>query len=319
MLAHQAFTYCPDDAFITYRYSRNLIEGYGAVFNPGASERVEGFSCPLFMLIAAVLMKLPLGIEMIFRAKFFGIVCGLLTLRVVQKLCQQLELPHWVLCAAPIVVAAHPSLSISCIDGMETVFGALLATSPRSGRFAPFRPNPPTPVRRFTQACFSRVALLHAPEGLLMGLFSLVALLVFRRGKVGRDGLRFALSFLAPVVVYFLFRRVYYWPLVTKYLLCEGRTARRRPDQRVALSPANVFSHDQRKPHHGGGRVFLVATGDFWWGWRPHQAVSCTRLALDIAGSGDFRDSLRWGLDGRLAIYGGRYAYRDGAGTDRIS
>ena len=37
-----------DDAFISFRYVRNLLEGHGLVFNPG--ERVEGYSnfwsCP---------------------------------------------------------------------------------------------------------------------------------------------------------------------------------------------------------------------------------------------------------------------------------
>ena len=31
-----------DDAFIAFRYVRNLLEGHGLVFNPG--ERVEGYS-----------------------------------------------------------------------------------------------------------------------------------------------------------------------------------------------------------------------------------------------------------------------------------
>ena len=31
-----------DDAFISFRYVRNLLEGHGLVFNPG--ERVEGYS-----------------------------------------------------------------------------------------------------------------------------------------------------------------------------------------------------------------------------------------------------------------------------------
>ena len=40
-----------EDAFITYRYSQNLADGHGAVFNIG--ERVEGYSNFLFMIILA--------------------------------------------------------------------------------------------------------------------------------------------------------------------------------------------------------------------------------------------------------------------------
>jgi hypothetical protein len=40
-----------DDAYITFRYARNLIEGQGLVYNPG--ERVLGTTTPLFSLIMA--------------------------------------------------------------------------------------------------------------------------------------------------------------------------------------------------------------------------------------------------------------------------
>ena len=36
--------YLLDDAFISFRYARNLVEGHGLVYNPG--ERVEGYTNP---------------------------------------------------------------------------------------------------------------------------------------------------------------------------------------------------------------------------------------------------------------------------------
>ena len=36
------FDFMLDDPFISFRYARNLLNGYGLVFNPG--ERVEGYS-----------------------------------------------------------------------------------------------------------------------------------------------------------------------------------------------------------------------------------------------------------------------------------
>jgi arabinofuranosyltransferase len=44
-----------DDAYISYRYALNLVEGHGLVFNPG--EKVEGFSNLLWVLAAAALLK----------------------------------------------------------------------------------------------------------------------------------------------------------------------------------------------------------------------------------------------------------------------
>ena len=45
-----------DDAFISFRYARNLLEGHGLVFNPG--ERVEGYTNFLWVLELAALWGL---------------------------------------------------------------------------------------------------------------------------------------------------------------------------------------------------------------------------------------------------------------------
>ncbi len=52
-----------DDAFISFRYVRNLIEGHGLVFNPG--ERVEGYTNFLWVLeLAALGRRLDCGPSM---------------------------------------------------------------------------------------------------------------------------------------------------------------------------------------------------------------------------------------------------------------
>ncbi len=55
LLAYLADTawFLTDDAFISFRYVRNLLEGHGLVFNPG--ERVEGYSNFLWVLELAAL------------------------------------------------------------------------------------------------------------------------------------------------------------------------------------------------------------------------------------------------------------------------
>ena len=47
-LAYGARRFLLDDAFISFRYARNLLEGNGLVWNPG--ERVEGYSNFLWVL-----------------------------------------------------------------------------------------------------------------------------------------------------------------------------------------------------------------------------------------------------------------------------
>lgn len=74
-----------DDAYITFRYARNLVAGHGLVFNPG--EAVLGTTTPLYSLILA-LLSLPFGgvgapfpeIAWILNALVDGVVCLLLML-----------------------------------------------------------------------------------------------------------------------------------------------------------------------------------------------------------------------------------------------
>ena len=53
LLAHAAvYWFLTDDAFISFRYARNLRLGHGLVFNPGR-DRVEGYTNFLWVLLLA--------------------------------------------------------------------------------------------------------------------------------------------------------------------------------------------------------------------------------------------------------------------------
>src|SRR6187455_126606 len=58
-----------DDDFIVYRYARNLVEGHGLVFTDGA--RVEGFTCPAWMVLVAG--ALALGVAAPLASAMFGL------------------------------------------------------------------------------------------------------------------------------------------------------------------------------------------------------------------------------------------------------
>jgi hypothetical protein len=76
------FSLTPDpceDAYITFRFSQNLADGNGPVFNPG--ERVEGYSNPLWMFSIAVARKL--GFDMLSYSRMAGALFNTLTLLLV--------------------------------------------------------------------------------------------------------------------------------------------------------------------------------------------------------------------------------------------
>ena len=70
-LAHIAWFLC-DDAFISFRYARNLLEGHGLVFNPG--EYVEGYSNFLWTLELAFLWAL-FGLRPEYVAPWLSVAC----------------------------------------------------------------------------------------------------------------------------------------------------------------------------------------------------------------------------------------------------
>jgi arabinofuranosyltransferase len=65
-LATQPWTL--DDAYISFRYAENLLEGNGLVYNPG--ERVEGYTNFLWVMLVAGLAGL--GLNMVVAAKSLG-------------------------------------------------------------------------------------------------------------------------------------------------------------------------------------------------------------------------------------------------------
>ena len=75
-LTHTAWFRC-DDAFISFRYARNLLEGHGLVFNPG--EYVEGYSNFLWVLELAVLWG-AFGLRPEHTAPWLSVACTIGTL-----------------------------------------------------------------------------------------------------------------------------------------------------------------------------------------------------------------------------------------------
>jgi len=69
-------SFIQDDAFISFRYAKNLAEGRGLAWNPG--ERVEGYTNFLWVLICALGIKL--GMDPVRWTQVLGLILYLFTL-----------------------------------------------------------------------------------------------------------------------------------------------------------------------------------------------------------------------------------------------
>ncbi len=186
--------YVKDDAYIVFRYARNLIEGHGLVFNPG--ERVEGYTDFLWVLLASLVAPFDRGdgnsMLVVSRVVSLLSATGLsvATMRIVWMLSANrgpLTLAVATLCG--VLVASHPSVAVWTMSGIEAVpFAALVAWSVER-----------TVAGRYRAAFWlALVTSLLRPEGMLLFGFvclfqflSLASAVSFRQalGRVVRDGI----------------------------------------------------------------------------------------------------------------------------------
>jgi hypothetical protein len=114
-----------DDAYISYRYALNLVEGLGLVFNAG--ERVEGYTNLLWTLLIAA--GVALGFAAPSVTHVLSLASGAMLLLSSQLHAAQL-LPagrRWLSIAAPLALLASSSFACWTASGLETpLFAALL-------------------------------------------------------------------------------------------------------------------------------------------------------------------------------------------------
>ncbi len=124
LLAHAvSFRFVIDDAFISFRYARNLLDGHGLVFNPGIP--VEGYSNLLWVLLSSVGMKL--GLDALLWARIMGTVAMAGALLLIPRQVRTLEPDHrtatWL---APLAIALCGPVACWMLAGLETPLFTLL-------------------------------------------------------------------------------------------------------------------------------------------------------------------------------------------------
>ena len=202
------FNFVNDDAYISFRYARNLAEHGELVFNLG--ERVEGYTNFLWTILLALGMKLHIAPEL--SSRVLGFLFGVGGLAVVTRLSLRLdnEQPRPGHFIAPLALAATSAYACWTMGGLETqlfTFLFLLGAERylhETLRFAGFQ-----------SAIFFGLASLTRPEGPMF--FALAAVFRFghnllsqKRLRPNRDELLWLVLFAAIFGPYMLWRISYY-------------------------------------------------------------------------------------------------------------
>lgn len=190
-----------DDAYITFRYSQNLLNGYGLVYNPG--EAVLGTTTPLYALLLSLAASVFGGsqapypvIALWINALADGITCFLLL-----RLGRKVGYTNAGL-ATGLLWALSPMSVTFSIGGMETSFFILILM----GSLYMYSTHRPVPA-----ALLAAFSILTRPDALLAVLPLLGArLLSLRKNTTHRPTLIEVLAFSIPIVTWGIVGFLYY-------------------------------------------------------------------------------------------------------------
>ena len=205
-----AYIYFPesiDDAYITLRYSKNLLLGNGPVFNIG--ERVEGYSNFSWMVLLAAFGWIGVPMEM--AMKVLSFVSGLGVLALVWKFSAN-NFKSVLAVTTPIILLATSSFfAVWSVDGLETMFYTMLLTS-LVYLLTAERNNP------LLIGLVAGLVALTRPEGMMFSLIAVMCL-TYKNGFIP------GFKALAPVAIaaggYELFRIDYFGEFVSNTAIAK--------------------------------------------------------------------------------------------------
>lgn len=189
-----------DDAYISFRYVRNFVQGHGLVYNPG--ERVEGYTNFLWVMLLVPFAALSLDLALVSIALTLICLCATvaLTALLVRRAWPASERLSFSIASA--VLALNYVVASYGTSGLETMLGALLVlwAVERAERGA-----------ALTAGVLAILATMTHPDHAIF-YAALGATLLFSRDRI-RLALRFALPFVVLYLPYFAWRWAYYGDL----------------------------------------------------------------------------------------------------------
>jgi arabinofuranosyltransferase len=190
------WTYVPvDDAFIGFRYARNVASGLGPVFNPG--ERVEGYSSLSWVLILAAGERLGFSLPQLSKGLGLLLGAGTIVLLATSRFDRGPRL------TAAALLAVHPAALYHFVNGLETSLAAFLVT-------ALVCIEPGSALRTAVSHGIAAALVLTRPEGLLFVLLWCACGQFTDLRALRKDELRLALTALVAFGIQTAFRRAYY-------------------------------------------------------------------------------------------------------------
>jgi arabinofuranosyltransferase len=205
-----------DDAYISLRYARNFAEGHGLVFNIG--ERVEGYTCFLWVWLLGIMKRTFSGADLPQLAKTLSVGFGVLSLLTISRLAEYMGSGTWRsgtslsrnIPFSLMLVAIYFPFVFWSFSGMETSFYLVWMV----GSVYFFCRYLLEDNRRLTNLLLASLLLVFAamtrPETYVIPLCNLGFIWYRDRKTWPKEALTFVTPFLAIFLPYFVWRYRYY-------------------------------------------------------------------------------------------------------------
>lgn len=200
-----SLNFTQDDAYISYRYVKNFVNGQGLVFNQG--ERVEGYTNFLWIILLSIFAKF--GLDVIVVSKILGISSGCVALFLIYKISvlvlqtkseSKVLSKAWFLPLFPsLLLAANSAFAYWSISGLESAFFVMAVLLSVYFYFTNER----------LMILSSALSTLIRPEGVL-----LFAILILHKFFFKKDGIKNCLSYILGftlLLLPFLIFKIFYY------------------------------------------------------------------------------------------------------------
>lgn len=222
-----------DDTYITLRYSRNLVEGYGLRWNPTDAQPVEGFTSLTHVLLGSALLSA--GLDPVQGTKVVGLVSIALIVALGGWHARRQGGGPVSFGVATLLLVGNPFLFFAAIQGMDTMLAALAVTVITALVYASWQDE------RWLPELFAAMvgAVLTRPDtGLLVILYLLPVFLKYRaRPRFWRSA---ALLLVLPGLLYIAFKLIYFGDLLPTTFYFKSRVGQ-WPQLDLVLSFAGRF------------------------------------------------------------------------------
>ena len=199
------YDFTQDDAYITFRYAANFVDGHGLVYNAG--ERVEGYTNFLWTIL--MILGRLIGVDLVLFSKIAGALFGLATIAMTFALARELfadispPQPDILAGLCALVMGSVYSFAYWAVAGLETAaFGFMIVAA----LYAYIR-------RSYLSIPAAVMATLLRPEGGLVFAFIVLYEIISRRSFTRFAAMMIAL-YLLYLMPYAVFKLTYYGSLL---------------------------------------------------------------------------------------------------------